>query len=327
MAVLTPIHAEDGSRILTAHGLGALSEVIPVPEGSVNTNYILVAGPRRVFLRVYEEQGPDGAEYEWALLERLRAAGVPVPIRIEGPPAGAIQVAGKPVALFELITGEECCQARVTAPKAAAVGRALAEVHGILDTVPECREGRFTLAHVVGRLDRTEATLERDGGLDGPEVRSDIARLRALHAELADATPPGLDRGIIHGDLSRDNVRWEGDRISVILDWESAAEGARVYDLVVTMLAWCFGDTLDLALASAMARAYHAARPLDMANRTALHWAARTTCLRFASTRLTDYYLRRGKVQMQYRDYRRFLARLDAVEAYTPEQFADALGV
>ena len=40
--------------------------------------------------------------------------------------------------------------------------------------------------------------------------------------------------------------------IVALLDWESASHGTLVYDLAVTLLAWCCGDRLDWQLARAM---------------------------------------------------------------------------
>ncbi len=64
----------------------------------------------------------------------------------------------------------------------------------------------------------------------------DLARL---------ASRPIVGQGLIHGDLFRDNVLWREGEISALLDFESASRGSRPFDLMVTILAWCFGDSLD----------------------------------------------------------------------------------
>src|SRR5690606_10953962 len=69
-------------------------------------------------------------------------------------------------------------------------------------------------------------------------------------------------RGVIHGDLFRDNVLWNRDHISAVLDFESACEGSFAYDLMVTALAWCYGERLDLELVRAMFAGYESVRPL-----------------------------------------------------------------
>jgi homoserine kinase type II len=84
--------------------------------------------------------------------------------------------------------------------------------------------------------------------------------------------------------------------------------------LMVTVLAWCFGDRLDLALARAMLSGYARVRPLADDEAADLHAEGSFAALRFAVTRITDFELRpRGSGV--YKDYRRFLARAAALDA------------
>jgi homoserine kinase type II len=128
-----------------------------------------------------------------------------------------------------------------------------------------------------------------------------------------------LSQGVVHGDLFRDNVLWQGDRLVALLDWESASHGTIVYDLAVTMLAWCCGDQLDWSLGKAMVAGYQRERPLGREEWAGLWWSMRLACLRFATTRITDVYLK-GTYPPGYKNYQRFLQRLDMVETLTPEE-------
>jgi hypothetical protein len=53
-------------------------------------------------------------------------------------------------------------------------------------------------------------------------------------------------------------------------------------------------------------------------------WALRVACLRFATTRLVDVYLK-DSYPPTYKSFRRFLLRLDAIEAHTPAALAALL--
>jgi homoserine kinase type II len=288
-----------------------------VPAGSVNSNFFLDTARGRVFARIYEEQEVDGVEYEWALLDHLAAAGLPVPRRVEGPAPGEVRVSGKPTALFEVLGGEEICQAMVDEAHAEAVGRLVARAHRAAADFSRRRAGRFTLADVRRRLEGVRA-------LDRPELREAVGRLFETLDEVEAAWDPSLPSGVIHGDLFRDNVRWEGHRIVGALDWESASDGLYVYDLAVTLLAWCYGDALDWRLARALTRGYERARPLEPAERAFLRTALSAAAARFTVTRITDYHLREGQAQVK-KDWRRFEARLRAVRALDAATLADRL--
>jgi homoserine kinase type II len=316
MASFTPLSPADGARIAARHDLGACLGVVSVPAGTVNSNYFLDTARGRVFVRLYEQQEVDGVAYEWTLLDHLRARGVPVPPRVAGPGPGELRVGGKPVAVFQLVTGNDLCQKLVTPDRLSRVGVALARASRAGEDFPVRREGRFTFGDIVRLLD-TASAAER------PELMAPIARLRALHAELTDSAPE-LPRGVVHGDLFRDNVLWQGDELVALLDWESASDGIVVYDLAVTLLAWCCGDTLDWQLARALIAGYQTERPLHESEWQGLHWTLRVGCLRFASSRLIDVYLKGGYPE-GYKSYARFLTRLDAVEEHTASGLAKLL--
>jgi homoserine kinase type II len=316
MASFTPLSPADGARVAAAHQLGTCLGVVPVPAGTVNSNYFLDTSSGRVFVRLYEQQEVDGVAYEWTLLDHLTSRGVPVPPRVSGPGPGELRVGGRPVAVFQLVQGNDLCQALVSDERLAQVGAALARASRAGEDFAVRREGRFTFADIVRLLDLASAASR-------PELSADIARLRTLHAELT-ATAPVLPRGVVHGDLFRDNVLWQGQQLVALLDWESASDGVVVYDLAVTMLAWCCGDTLDWQLARALVAGYQRERPLSESEWQGLHWCLRAACLRFASSRLIDVYLK-GTYPPGYKSYARFLTRLDAVEAHAPAALAKLL--
>ena len=53
--------------------------------------------------------------------------------------------------------------------------------------------------------------------------------------------------------------------IVALIDFESASEGPYLYDLMVTLLAWCYSDHLEPALVSALLNGYADVRPLTEA--------------------------------------------------------------
>ncbi len=323
MALLTPISLDDARRLGALYGLD-VSAARPILAGSVNTNVELcLAGEARAFLRVYEEQTLATASGEARLLAHLAARGVatPRPLALRADAGNFIaEHAGKPVALFPWIDGEVLCQARVTPDAAAQVGEALARVHlaaaGLLDPPPS----RFGPVELGARLDGLRAqTL-------APDLAAVVERLAARLADLAARAPALEGCGLVHGDLFRDNVLWSGGRIAALLDFESASHGSYPFDLMVTLLAWCFGDGLDPALCRALAQGYARVRPMPEAEAARLHDEGSYAALRFSVTRITDFELRpRGSGV--FKDYRRFLQRADALDALGPSGLRSMLGV
>ncbi|MFS8070214.1 MAG: homoserine kinase [Byssovorax sp.] len=322
MATLTPLLLDDARRLGAAYGLDVAS-VRGIPAGSVNSNYALTLGDGgRAFLRVYEEQQAASAAGEARLLADLEARGVktPRPLALAGDEAGGFiaEHAGKPVAVFPWIEGDSLCQKRVTPDAVRKLGAALAEVHLAGDSFVGAPPSRFGEAQLASRLRRLEAI-----DLDA-ELAPVVARLGADLALLA--SRPSVGEGLIHGDLFRDNVLWHEGEISALLDFESASIGSRPFDLMVTVLAWCFGDSFDRELARSLAGGYTARRPLPEDEAAALHAEGSFAVLRFSVTRITDFELRPRGSGM-FRDYRRFLARRAALAELGPRALRTLLGV
>jgi homoserine kinase type II len=321
MAVLTPVSPDDARILVTAYGLGPLESVEGIPAGSVNSNFAIRAGGACVFLRLYEEQGLEGAVHETAMLERMAAAGVPTPAPLRRADGALVSVMhGKPAALFPWREGGMRCQASVSAQDTHRLGQALARVH-LAGAGEACAAGRFRFEDLLARLDVIGASREADFAALAPGLRDALVRAHA-------ARDPALPRGLTHGDLFRDNVLWDAaGQVSALLDFESACEGTFAYDLMVTMLAWCVGSDLDASLASALRSGYEAVRPLDGAERRGLLAEGRFACLRFTITRITDYALRTPTAGPRVvKDWRRFLMRFEKLQALGQEGLARVLG-
>jgi homoserine kinase type II len=319
MATYTPLPLPEARRIGARLGREVLS-VEGLAAGSVNSNYALTCRDgERLFLRIYEEQGPEGAAGEVALLGWLARRGVPAVCPLEDAEGVAIDLLGEqPVAVFPWVRGEICCQARVTPERAHVVGAALARIHQVGG--PHPRPGRFRTSDLLARCGVIE-------GASSPELAAMAPRLRAWLTEVEALRSPDAPRGLCHGDLFRDNVLWEGSSLAALLDFESASDAPYTFDLAVTLLAWCYGDELRRDLAAAMVAGYQSERPLTPADLAAFHAETLLAALRFATTRVTDYAMRAPAGSKPTRDYRRFLARFDEVRRLGASGWLAFLGV
>jgi homoserine kinase type II len=295
------------ARVLgRAYGID-IAELEPLSLGSVNSNFRAVAADGRVlFARLYEEQGVAGARSELALLGALAKAGSKVAEPL--PAEGELPLhEGKPFVVFPWITGDILCLGRVDASVCRRVGEALARVHLASSAVPRLGPGRFSPRDMLERLAHVEREISR------PELLADVKRARALYEHFVPLRDSGLPAGIVHGDLFRDNVLWQGGEIQALLDFESAFHGPFVYDLLVTIAAWCYRDAFEPSHARAMVEGYTAVRPIVHAERAAVPVEGALACLRFVSSRITDFELRARPGVPPVRDFRRFLARLEAI--------------
>lgn len=307
MALLSPLPLGEARELGARFGLD-VAHVEPLAAGSVNSNFrFRAADGQAFFARIYEEQGFAGAETELRLLRTLAEEGVPVVCPLGDGRSGCADFGGKPFAIFPWVEGDWLCLRSVTPAHCEKLGVALARVHLASSRVGQLPEGRFRPQDMLERLSRVRA--------DSPQaLASDIDRICQAYRKYQ-ALRTELPSGVCHGDLFRDNVLWRSGDVAALLDFESASHGPFVYDLMVTALAWCFTDALVLENVEALFLGYRSVRALEARERDALEVEGALACLRFATTRITDFELRASPSAPPARDFRRFLRRLEAVES------------
>jgi homoserine kinase type II len=205
----------------------------------------------------------------------------------------------------------------VTAAHVASVGRALGRTHlAGSPLAPRYGVGRFRVEDLRERIVRVE-------GADDSRISSLAPALKKNLEAIEAARAPDLPRGLAHGDLFRDNVLFMPDEkipeVLALLDFESAFEGVLIFDVMVTMLAWCVGDAIDFDLARALVDGYQSVRRLEASEKKYAFQEARFASLRFWITRVTDYAMRLGFGNG--RDPGRFEMRLRQLETMGPEKF------
>ncbi|MEM6790062.1 MAG: homoserine kinase [Myxococcota bacterium] len=323
MALLTALTLPDASALAGRYGL-RLTALHPIRHGSVNSNFWAeVADGSRVFLRIYEESALEAVRLQNELLRHLAAAGVDTPVPLRDEDGRDVQTPraaeNKPVCFFPFCSGRWIAQREVDEARMHQVGAILAAIHRAGEGYTGAPPNRFGKAQMRARLDAVSARK-----LD-PELREAATRLERALTALEDEPPVSAEWTVVHGDLFRDNVLWHDDgTLSAALDFESASLGDPAFDLSVTLLAWCFTDRLEERLVRALVRGYRRNRTLSETLLRGCFRQARMAAIRFAVTRITDYELRpRGVVA--YKDYRRFLARLDALEGLGADGLRDWL--
>lgn len=319
MAILTTPSPLELTRFLARYGIAAACSSRALEEGTVNSSFRLEPpGQKPLFLRIYEEQDAAGARREAAMLAHLASRGVRTPSPVPALDRTLVgELCGKPAAIFPWVDGRMRCQAGVTPDDTRRVGAALGRLH---------RAGEGA-ERVVGRFERADLHVRLDAIAKAPQP--ELAALAAPLREKLDAwhaaRDAGLPRGLVHGDLFRDNVLWD-DRgeISALLDFESACEGTFAYDLMVTILAWCYASDFDPRLVRPLVEGYLTERDLSERERAALQAEGCCAALRFSITRITDRAMRglTGR-----KDHRRFVRRFQILEQLAVGGVRELLGV
>jgi homoserine kinase type II len=304
VGTFTQLGDRDLSELADAFALGTVLEHAPIAAGTINSNFRIVTADATYFLRVNEGKSEQDVAYEAQLVEALAAGGVPTPTPI--PARDGRRYAshgGKWVSAFAWRAGVHLDD--VTHDQARQLGAALAKLHVVGQALPP-RASIYDHAHLVQRYRSFE-------GSSDPALAPAIAILgeELATAERAQPIRAAATHGIIHGDLFRDNVLWDGGSIVAILDFEQASGGSLPYDLAVCINDWCWSTgAFRFDLVRTLLDGYRSVRALPPEDRAALVIEVRAAAARFTITRITDVYL--ARVPNPEKDFRAFLARVEA---------------
>ena len=298
MSVYTTVGRAELAAWLEPLALGALTDLAGIAAGMQNSNYFVTAGGVRRVLTVFEHLTPAQLDFYLALMAHLAARGIPCPQPLADPEGRRWRMlAGKPAALLSCLPGSAV--ESPTTEQCAALGAHLARLHLAAADFPNplpnpCGAGwRETL----GRRLAPKLSADQCGQL-----------LNELEFQAAQDYS-GLPRGVVHGDLFRDNVLWQGSELGGVLDFYFAGEDVLLFDLAVVANDWC-GDAGNLP---ALVAGYHQVRPLS--DQEAAAWPAlrRAAALRFWLLRLdVQHHPRVGEVVTikDPADFQRLLAQL-----------------
>jgi len=284
MAVYTEIADEEVAGFVAQYDIGRVVACKGIAEGIENTNYLLVTDRGTFILTLYEKRvRPADLPFFLALMNHLAARGFPCPTPVSGRDGEVLRtVAGRAAAIVTFLSG--MWPRRPTAVHCAELGAAMARMHLATGDFSGSRDNDLS---VTGWRPLYEATARRGHSL-ALELRRELEEeLAALEA----AWPRSLPGGIIHADLFPDNVFFEAERLSGVIDFYFACRDFLAYDVAVCLNAWCFevDGSFNVTKARRLVQAYRSVRELDPEERDALPLLARGAAMRFLLTRLYDW--------------------------------------
>lgn len=284
MAVYTEIADEQVAAFVAEYDIGRVVACKGIAEGIENTNYLLVTDRGPYILTLYEKRvRVEDLPYFLALMEHLASRDIPCPTPVHGRDGEALrQCAGRSAAIVTFLNG--MWPRRPTARHCAGVGEALARLHLAGAEFPMMRPNSLSLGgwrKLLGAI-----------GTGGKSVHAEL--LEELEDEmqvLEREWPNSLPTGVVHADLFPDNVFFEQDNLSGLIDFYFACTDILAYDLAICLNAWCFetDGSFNVTKARRLFTGYQGVRQLRPEEREAVPLLARGAAMRFLLTRLYDW--------------------------------------
>lgn len=326
MNAITQLDVLDLEHTIAHYGVGELIRYWPAANGIENSNYFIRTlddGREREFVLTIMEQPSNAGGAYVPLLDLCEEAGLPVAGILRNSSGDAIdRYDGKLILLSHRLPGRHVYNP--TGKQVAALGRFVARFHiattGWSHPVPAYPRNAAWLAHhaelVRGYLPWLSRRLLEDS-------------VREVSCLLAREDVAALPRGVIHGDLFRDNVLFNEQGLTGVLDFHHAARGTLLYDLAVAANDWCTDGSgvLNPDRALELLRAYHRIRPLSRAEMRLFHTFALYGALAFWLSRLSVALKRNAAGGVRFnnpQEFERIVAQHHAHFFYVDERLLSA---
>ncbi|MBI2766055.1 MAG: phosphotransferase [Chloroflexi bacterium] len=225
--------------VLQAWGLTVTGRPAPVAGGTLNWNYSVPTSGGPIFLRCYRQDlETERIAGEHALLEWAAARGVPAPLPRRTFDGNTILTrAAERWAVFPWIGGATIPRGSFWPAQARALGRAHGLTQAVLATHPASEHAVMPQRWDKGRSLTLLAQLVSDARAQGiaPWIVAGIVRQREL-LEAFEVLPPehfsSLPSQVLHGDFHDQQVLFDGDRVTAVVDWEIWHSDARAWEVV-----------------------------------------------------------------------------------------------
>ena len=306
MAVYTELNKSFIEELANDYNFGRIANIVGIPEGSVNSNYLLETAKGRYLLRIEEVKSESEVKREIDLLAFLRKHSFPCPHPMQDRMGRFYRdYDGKCVSIFRYSEGRVLQPARLRPGQLESIGRALGELHVIGKGYKKGIDNRFSFERIADLYLTVRNRLPNYFRRVTRTLEDEIDYLtRYLEGK--------LPKGIIHGDLFADNVLFRGDKLTAVLDFEAACRGKFIFDIATAVNALCFIDGgYSLDRFRSVLQGYESVRTLSLAEWDAFPNELRYSSLRFTVTRLHDFFLKpvNGTKRVN-KDFREFFDRL-----------------
>ena len=276
MSVYTHTSRPQLEKFLDHYSIGSLKYFSGIQAGIENTNYAITSTKGKFILTLFESFSIKELPCYLELLNYLCQNNFPSPKPQTSVSAQLLTTLNnKPAALFTCLPG--CSIDNPSINQCYEIGQYLAKLHLCTEQYHFNKPNKKNMTAWLTVFDKIKHHLTNDH----VKLLSSELNFQSTHAL------PVLPQGTIHGDLFRDNVLFEKNQVSGILDFYNACTDYLLFDIAITINDWCIEDSvIHQQKFKALLSGYQKFRVLQSDEKKHLPIFLRRAALRFYLSRL-----------------------------------------
>ena len=286
MAVYTKLNKNEIEEIISLYKLKNLESFAPIEEGIENTNYVIIASKKKYILTIFEKRVKEqDLPFFCELISLLNKSGFKCPLpllNLENSPISTFK--RKKLTILTFISGKS--KENLSNENCEDIGKEAAKLHLLTSNFKIQRKNALSIESWRNMFENIKDKCIK--------IHKDLPNL--IEANLKDIEknwPSNLPSGIIHADLFKDNIIFENNKVSGIIDFTFSCNDFYALEIAICFNALCFDGvksnlSFNVTKAKKFIDGYSSIRKLSDQERNSIKILSQGAALRFLLTRVFD---------------------------------------
>ncbi|WP_435150608.1 homoserine kinase [Candidatus Pelagibacter bacterium nBUS_44] len=286
MAVYTKINKKDIVSINDQYEIEKITHFKGIKKGIENTNYLLKTKKNKFILTIFEKRVSNKEiPFFMRLMETLNNSNINCPKPLKSKNGSVlIKLKNKKACIVSFINGKD--KIKLNLKNCFEIGKVIANIHEITKNIKISRKNSMGIKELEPLLKRIKFKSKKFANLQ--------KFLTNNLKEIKKNWPSKLPQGVIHGDLFIDNIFFNKDKLSGVIDFYFAANDYFMYEIAICINALCFDFKkskfiINKQKVKNLIKGYESIKKISLKEKKSLNILCRGAAIRYLLTRLYDY--------------------------------------
>ena len=286
MAVYTKINKSDISFINKKFDIEEIISFQGIKKGIENTNYLLKSKNKKFILTIFEKRVSNKEiPFFMKLMDKLNNSKINCPKPLKNNDGKyLIKLKNKTACIVSFLKGKD--KSKLDLKNCFEVGKIIAQMHLVTKNINLSRQNSMGIKNLDPLLKSIKFRSNKFSNLEKFLVNN--------LKEIKKNWPKKLPKGIIHGDLFIDNIFFNKNKLSGIIDFYFSANDYFMYEIAICINALCFDNKkskfkINKQKIKNLIKGYESIKKISLKEKKSLNILCRGAAMRYFLTRLYDY--------------------------------------
>jgi homoserine kinase type II len=286
MAVYTKISNKDIRLINSKFDIDKIKSFQGIKKGIENTNYLLKTKKEKFILTIFEKRVSNKEiPFFMKLMDNLNQSKISCPKPLKDKNENyLIKLKNKTACVVSFLKGKD--KQILNINNCYQVGKIISQMHFITKKLKFSRKNSMGIKNLNPLLKSIKFKSKKNSNLEKFLIQN--------LSNIKKNWPSKLPSGIIHGDLFIDNIFFNKNKLSGVIDFYFAANDFFMYEIAICINALCFDKKrnkfkINKQKVKNLIKGYESVRKITIGEKKSLNILCRGAAIRYLLTRLYDY--------------------------------------